>query len=80
MAYIIFWFNKYTGNICRENKGPLSLTFFNLVFFIVYVYFACMYGTVLCLCLLLTEVKKKDIAYPGTGVTDICEPPFGCWK
>lgn len=23
---------------------------------------------------------EKDIIFPGTGVTDICEPPYGCWN
>lgn len=50
--------------------------FFENVLFYMYEYFACMCVCAPCICLVLED----SIGSPGTGVTDDCEPPCGCWK
>lgn len=44
-------------------------------------YFAHVYGCAPCICLEPKEVQKRlSVRYPGTEVTDGCEPPFTCWE
>lgn len=41
--------------------------------------FACMYIYICTMYIQYWQKLEEDIRTPGTGVTDVCEPPCGCW-
>jgi hypothetical protein len=52
------------------------------VYMYVYVYVTCMH---VCMYVYHMQVRcllrpEEGIGGPGTGVTDSCEPPRGCWE
>ena len=78
-----------TAALCSANSPSVQffpplwilkifLHLFNL--FYVYECFAYMYVCVPCVYMIPPRRPEKDIKYPGTGVTDNCEPPCGCWE
>lgn len=59
-------------------KSILYLFLNFIILFYVYRYFDCMYVYVLCMCLVLKEVKKKASDSLEFGDIDVCEPLCGC--
>lgn len=57
----------------------LSCIFEGYLEFYIYVCSSCISVGASCACL-VTEEAREDDGIPGTGITDVCELPCGCWE